>query len=80
MFELAHLCILTPPPTFYVKMTLWCQQSIMFAPTNWRGGMRNLWTYTCLIKLMKGKALIKPRLHEKTAASVLLKPFISSNE
>jgi len=27
-------------------------------------------------KLMKGKALRKHRLHEKTAASVLLKPFI----
>jgi len=32
------------------------------------------------IKLMKGKALRKHSLHEKTAASVLLKPFISSNE
>jgi len=31
-------------------------------------------------KLMKGKALRKHSLHEKTAASVLLKPFISSNE
>ena len=31
------------------------------------------------IKLMKGKALRKHSLHEKTAASVLLKPFISSN-
>jgi len=29
---------------------------------------------------MKGKALRKHSLHEKTAASVLLKPFISSNE
>jgi len=34
----------------------------------------------CLIKLMKGKALRKPRLHGKTAASVLLKLFISGNE
>jgi len=33
-----------------------------------------------LIKLMKGKALGKHSLHEKTAASVLLKLFISSNE
>ena len=32
------------------------------------------------IKLMKRKALRKHSLHEKTAASVLLKPFISSNE
>jgi len=32
------------------------------------------------IKLMKGKALRKQSLHEKTAASVLLKLFISSNE
>jgi len=32
------------------------------------------------IKLMKGKALMKHSLHEKTAASVLLKLFISSNE
>ena len=31
------------------------------------------------IKLMKGKALRKHSLHEKTAASVLLKLFISSN-
>jgi len=34
----------------------------------------------CGIKLMKGKALRKHSLHEKTAASVLLKLFISSNE
>jgi len=32
------------------------------------------------IKLMKRKALRKQSLHEKTAASVLLKLFISSNE
>jgi len=32
------------------------------------------------IKLMKGKALRKHSLHEKTAASVLLTLFISSNE
>jgi len=32
------------------------------------------------IKLMKRKALKKHSLHEKTAASVLLKLFISSNE
>jgi len=32
------------------------------------------------VKLMKGKALRKHSLYEKTAASVLLKPFISSNE
>jgi len=32
------------------------------------------------IKLMKGKAHRKHSLHEKTAASVLLKLFISSNE
>jgi len=37
----------------------------------------------CLVsnnKLMKGKALRKHSLHEKTAASVLLKLFISRNE
>jgi len=34
----------------------------------------------CTIKLMKGKALRKHSLHEKTAASVILKLFISSNE
>jgi len=33
-----------------------------------------------LIKLMKGKALRKHSLHEKTAAVVLLKLFISINE
>jgi len=32
------------------------------------------------IKLMKGKALRKYSLHEKKAASVLLKLFISGNE
>ena len=32
------------------------------------------------IKLMKGKAPWKHSLHEKTAASVLLKLFISGNE
>ena len=32
------------------------------------------------IKLMKGKALRKHRLHEKTAAAVLLKLFISGYE
>jgi len=38
-------------------------------------------TYTYMvIKLMKGKALRKHSLHEKTAASVLLKLFIRSNE
>jgi len=35
---------------------------------------------TYVIKLMKGKTLKKHSLHEKTAASVLLKLFISSNE
>ena len=38
------------------------------------------WSHHQLIKLMKGKALRKQSLHEKTAASVLLKLFISSNE
>ena len=33
-----------------------------------------------IIKLMKGKALRKHSLYEKTAASVLLKLFISSDE
>ena len=33
-----------------------------------------------LTKLMKGKVLRKHSLHEKTAASVLLKLFISGNE
>jgi len=33
-----------------------------------------------IFKLMKGKALRKHSMHEKTAASVLLKPFISINE
>jgi len=31
-------------------------------------------------KLMKGKAIRKHSLHEKTAASVLLKLFVSGNE
>ena len=38
-----------------------------------------IWTLR-KIKLMKGKALRKHSLHEKTAASVLLKLFISGNE
>ena len=37
-------------------------------------------SYVYLFKLMKGKALRKHSLHEKTAASVLLKLFISGNE
>ena len=36
--------------------------------------------HICETKLMKGKALRKHSLHEKTAASVLLKLFISGNE
>jgi len=37
--------------------------------------------FHCLnFKLMKGKALRKHSLHEKTAASALLKLFISGNE
>jgi len=36
--------------------------------------------YVLWFKLMKGKALRKHSLHEKTAASVLLKLFISGNE
>jgi len=35
----------------------------------------NVW-----IELMKGKAIRKHSLHEKAAASVLLKLFISGNE
>ena len=42
--------------------------------------MSNIGPYLYQIKLMKGKALRKHSLHEKTAASVLLKLFISSNE
>jgi len=38
------------------------------------------WQMGHYIKLMKGKALRKHSLHEKTAASVLLKLFISGNE
>ena len=41
---------------------------------------RCLFCWQKFIKLIKGKALRKHSLHEKTAASVLLKPFISSNE
>ena len=41
--------------------------------------LRCLWSIM-RIKLMKGKALRKHSLHEKTAASVLLKLFISGNE
>ena len=39
-----------------------------------------LFCFTVQIKLMKGKAVRKHSLHEKTAASVLLKLFISGNE
>jgi len=41
---------------------------------------KNICDYYNDIKLMKGKALRKHSLHEKTAASVLLKLFISGNE
>jgi len=37
-------------------------------------------THALFTKRMKGKALRKHSLHEKTAASVLLKLFISGNE
>ena len=40
----------------------------------------DLFEHVGKIKLMKGKALRKHSLHEKTAASVLLKLFISGNE
>ena len=40
----------------------------------------NISTTNVTIKLIKGKALRKHSLHEKTAASVLLKLFISGNE
>jgi len=40
---------------------------------------QHFWRRKRKIKLMKGKAPRKPSLHEKTAASVLLKLFISSN-
>jgi len=36
--------------------------------------------FSISIKLMKGKALRKHSLYEKTAASVLLKLFIRGNE
>ena len=36
--------------------------------------------YICKTKLMKGKVLRKHSLHDNTAASVLLKLFISGNE
>jgi len=38
------------------------------------------WCKMCLIELMKGKARRKQNLHGKTAASVLLKLFISGNK
>ena len=42
--------------------------------------LRLLLLFEKQLKLMKGKALRKHGLHEKTAASVLLKLFISGNE
>jgi len=42
--------------------------------------MVDIYLLTTMVKLMKGKALRKHSLHEKTAASVLLKLFISGNE
>ena len=42
--------------------------------------MKNCIIIKTKTKLMKGKALRKHSLHEKTAASVLLKLFISGNE
>jgi len=56
----------------------------MYAPKNVLFGSETyIWTinkHAFIIKLMKGKALRKHSLHEKTAASVLLKLFISGNE
>ena len=43
-------------------------------------GVLRVNNYYLKIKLMKGKALRKHSLHEKTAASVLFKLFISGNE
>jgi len=48
--------------------------------TFWETRYKYVDVLTSQIKLMKGKALRKQSLHEKTAASVLLKLFISSNE
>jgi len=39
-----------------------------------------VWNVIDNMKMMKGKALRKHSLHEKTAASVLLKLFNSGNE
>jgi len=47
-----------------------------FIPTTLKGGQ----IFELKIKLMKGKALRKHSLHEKTAASVLLKLFISRKD
>jgi len=54
---------------------MWWKSSKAFTHVEWVSGARG-----CNIKLMKGKAPRQHSLHEKTAASVLLKPFVSSNE
>jgi len=64
-----ELSLFYPPHLNTFLLTL--RDHTMFLEHNSKFGYR---------KLMKGKALRKHSLHEKIAASVLLKLFISSNE
>jgi len=65
----------------YVKIRLYSEVSILLRSRQVRQVHKSCtFRPVILYKLMKVKALGKHSLHEKTAASVLLKPFISSNE
>ena len=64
----AKLCSLETRLSTNEKLTRELKDSVTFISEQ----------YDSVLKLMKGKALRKHSLHEKTAASVLLKPFISS--
>ena len=68
---------------FYLQFLKWFLQQMLSyrlgTVNNFHWGFRPVVNYNNK-KLMKGKALRKHSLHEKTAASVLLKLFISSNE
>jgi len=57
-----------------------CQVSLALPSVTLRQAQMQLLIKADYIKLMKGKALRKHSVHGKTAASVLLKLYISGNE
>jgi len=76
-YILLHILLFSTTLTFNL---IYCQT---LPDTNWMLSstrVANDVQFELYIKLMKGKAPTKHSLHEKTAVSVLLKLFISSNE